>query len=112
MRYVAGISAIALLALAPAAFGQAKKAAPAAKPAASTLERVKSSGTLKLGYRTDARATAARAVYLRAVMMKLPNDTPSVWPLPVPLSASEIEPLVTTCAFDASPAPASASAVA
>jgi putrescine:ornithine antiporter len=52
MRYVAGISAIALLAVAPAAFGQAKKAAT---PAATTLERVKSSGTLKLGYRTDAR---------------------------------------------------------
>jgi ABC-type amino acid transport substrate-binding protein len=52
------ISAIALLALAPAAFGQAakKKPAPAAKPAATgTLERVKSSGSLKLGYRTDAR---------------------------------------------------------
>ena len=41
----------------PAAFGQAaKKAAPpAAKASASTLERVKSSGSLKLGYRTDAR---------------------------------------------------------
>jgi putrescine:ornithine antiporter len=52
------ISAIALLGLAPAAFGQAakKKPAPAAKPAAvGTLERVKSSGSLKLGYRTDAR---------------------------------------------------------
>jgi ABC-type amino acid transport substrate-binding protein len=57
MRYVAGISALALLAVAPAAFGQAKKAtpAPAAKPAATTLERVKASGSLKLGYRTDAR---------------------------------------------------------
>ena len=57
MRYVAGISALALLAVAPAAFGQAKKAtaAPAAKPAATTLERVKANGTLKLGYRTDAR---------------------------------------------------------
>ena len=52
-----GGSAIALLATAPAAFGQAaKKAAPpAAKASASTLERVKSSGSLKLGYRTDAR---------------------------------------------------------
>ena len=50
--------------------------------------------------------------YLRSLMMKLPNDTPSVWPLPLPVSASEIEPLVTTCAFDASPAPALASAVA
>ncbi len=51
------VSAIALLALPQAALGQAgKKAAPAAKPAAATtLERVKSSGTLKLGYRTDAR---------------------------------------------------------
>ncbi len=57
MRYVAGISALALLAVAPAAFGQAKKAAaaPAAKPAATTLERVKASGSLKLGYRADAR---------------------------------------------------------
>jgi putrescine:ornithine antiporter len=56
MRYVAGISALALLAVAPAAFGQGKKAAAApAKPAATTLERVKSTGTLKLGYRTDAR---------------------------------------------------------
>ena len=57
MRYVAGISALALLAVAPAAFGQAKKApAPAApKPPETTLERVKSNGTLKLGYRTDAR---------------------------------------------------------
>jgi putrescine:ornithine antiporter len=55
MRYVAGISALALLAVAPTAFGQAKKAAaPAAKPA-TTLERVKATGTLKLGYRTDAR---------------------------------------------------------
>ncbi len=50
------VSAIALLAVAPPAFGQAKKTtAAAAKPAALTLERVKSSGTLKLGYRTDAR---------------------------------------------------------
>jgi putrescine:ornithine antiporter len=57
MRYVAGISALALLAVAPAAFGQAKKApaAPAAKSTATTLERVKANGTLKLGYRTDAR---------------------------------------------------------
>jgi ABC-type amino acid transport substrate-binding protein len=51
------VSAIALLVVAPPAFGQAAKktAAPAAKPAAATLDRVKSSGTLKLGYRTDAR---------------------------------------------------------
>ena len=51
------VSAIALLAMAPAAFGQAAKkaAAPAAKASASTLERIKSSGSLKLGYRTDAR---------------------------------------------------------
>jgi ABC-type amino acid transport substrate-binding protein len=51
------VSAIALLAVAPPAFGQAAKktTAPAAKPAAVTLDRVKSSGTLKLGYRTDAR---------------------------------------------------------
>ena len=44
--------ALALFVVTPAASGQAKKKAPAA---ASTLERVKSSGTLKLGYRTDAR---------------------------------------------------------
>jgi ABC-type amino acid transport substrate-binding protein len=51
------VSAIALLAAAPPAFGQAAKktTAPAAKPGAVTLDRVKSSGTLKLGYRTDAR---------------------------------------------------------
>jgi putrescine:ornithine antiporter len=51
------VSAILLLALAPAALGQAGKKAPPspAKPAATTLERVKSSGTFKLGYRTDAR---------------------------------------------------------
>ena len=55
MRHVAAISAIALLATAPAASGQAAKKAPATKAAASTLERVKSSGSLKLGYRTDAR---------------------------------------------------------
>jgi putrescine:ornithine antiporter len=51
------VSAIALLAVAPPAVGQAAKktTAAAAKPAALTLDRVKSSGTLKLGYRTDAR---------------------------------------------------------
>jgi ABC-type amino acid transport substrate-binding protein len=51
------VSAMALLAAAPPAHGQAAKktAAPAAKPAAPTLDRVKSSGTLKLGYRSDAR---------------------------------------------------------
>jgi putrescine:ornithine antiporter len=51
------VSAIALVAAASPAFAQATKktAAPAAKPAAATLDRVKSSGTLKLGYRTDAR---------------------------------------------------------
>ena len=50
------LSAIALLAAVPA-FGQAAKktAAAAAKPAATALERIKSSGSLKLGYRTDAR---------------------------------------------------------
>jgi putrescine:ornithine antiporter len=53
----AAIGVIALLALAPDAYAQAAKktTAPAAKPAAVTLDRVKSSGTLKLGYRTDAR---------------------------------------------------------
>jgi hypothetical protein len=51
--------------------------------------------------------------YLRTLMMKLPNDTPKVWPVPLPVSASEIEPLVTTCALEAaSPLPALASAVA
>lgn len=50
------VSAIALLAVAPPAFGQAgKKTTTPAKPAAVTLDRVKASGTLKLGYRTDAR---------------------------------------------------------
>jgi putrescine:ornithine antiporter len=50
------VSAIALLALAPAAFGQAAKKTPApAAKAAGTLERIKTSGALKLGYRTDAR---------------------------------------------------------
>jgi len=49
------VGAIALLAMTPAAFGQAAKKTPPAKASASTLERVKSSGSLKLGYRTDAR---------------------------------------------------------
>jgi putrescine:ornithine antiporter len=51
------VTAIALVAAVPPASGQAAKktTAPAAKPATSTLERVKSSGTLKLGYRADAR---------------------------------------------------------
>ena len=51
------VSAVALLAAAPPLLGQAAKktTTPAAKPAALTLDRVKSSGTLKLGYRTDAR---------------------------------------------------------
>ena len=49
-------SVTAALALAPAAFGQATKKATgtSAKPA-STLERIKKAGTIKLGYRTDAR---------------------------------------------------------
>ncbi|HKU61143.1 MAG TPA: amino acid ABC transporter substrate-binding protein [Gemmatimonadales bacterium] len=57
MRHVAGISALALLAVAPTAFGQARKAAavPAPKPPETTLERIKANGALKLGYRTDAR---------------------------------------------------------
>ena len=51
--------AIALVAIAPAASGQAaKKATPA--PAAGTLDRVRAAGTLKLGYRTDARPFAYR----------------------------------------------------
>jgi ABC-type amino acid transport substrate-binding protein len=49
--------AIALLATAPAAFGQAEKKAPApaANPQAGTLDRIRARGSLKLGYRTDAR---------------------------------------------------------
>jgi ABC-type amino acid transport substrate-binding protein len=52
------IGVILALAMAPAAFGQAAKkktAAPATSPPASTLERIRATGTLKLGYRTDAR---------------------------------------------------------
>ena len=52
------IGTIVALALAPAAFGQAAKkktAAPAAAPPTTTVERIRSTGTLKLGYRTDAR---------------------------------------------------------
>lgn len=52
------IIAIVALALVPAAFGQAgkkKAAAPPAAPPATTLDRIKATGTLKLGYRTDAR---------------------------------------------------------
>jgi ABC-type amino acid transport substrate-binding protein len=43
--------------MAPAAFGQAgkKPAAPAASPPAGTLDRIRTTGTLKLGFRTDAR---------------------------------------------------------
>ena len=52
-------SAIAVLAIAPALFAQAgKKApppAPAASPPAGTLDRIRTTGTLKLGFRTDAR---------------------------------------------------------
>jgi ABC-type amino acid transport substrate-binding protein len=51
-------SVIAALALAPAAFGQAAKkkaTAPAASTPAETIERIQKTGTLKLGYRTDAR---------------------------------------------------------
>jgi ABC-type amino acid transport substrate-binding protein len=50
--------AIALLVAAPSAFAQAgkkKTPAPPASPPATTLERVRASGTLKLGYRTDAQ---------------------------------------------------------
>lgn len=46
---------IALLALTPAAFGQAaKKTAPATSTQAGTLARIQKTGILKLGYRTDA----------------------------------------------------------
>src|SRR5262245_17465209 len=52
-------SAIAVLAIAPALFAQAGKKAPAPAPAASppagALDRVRATGTLKLGYRADAR---------------------------------------------------------
>jgi ABC-type amino acid transport substrate-binding protein len=44
--------ALALLATPPAAIGQAKKKESAA---AGTLDRIRSTGTLRLGYRTDAR---------------------------------------------------------
>jgi len=58
-RLLIAISAIAVLAIAPALFAQAGKKAPppAAAPSApaGTLDRVKTSGTLKLGYRADAR---------------------------------------------------------
>lgn len=43
--------ALTLLAAPPAAYGQAKKESTAA----TTLDRVRSTGTLRLGYRTDAR---------------------------------------------------------
>jgi ABC-type amino acid transport substrate-binding protein len=58
-RLCIATSAIAVLALAPALFAQAGKKAPPPAPAASstagTLDRVKASGTLKLGFRSDAR---------------------------------------------------------
>jgi len=58
-RLCIATSAIAVLALAPALFAQAGKKAPPPAPAlaspAGTLDRVKASGTLKLGFRTDAR---------------------------------------------------------
>jgi len=50
--------AIAVLAIAPALFGQAAKKAPTApapSPPAGTLDRIRTSGTLKLGFRADAR---------------------------------------------------------
>src|SRR5688572_25955160 len=53
--------AIAMVALAPAAFGQAtptkKAAAPApnAQAPTTTVDRIRATGTLKLGYRADAR---------------------------------------------------------
>lgn len=51
--------AIAVLAMTPNAFGQAgKKAAPAGPQ--PTLERIKKTGILKLGYRTDARPFSYR----------------------------------------------------
>jgi ABC-type amino acid transport substrate-binding protein len=52
------IGILVALALAPSAFGQAAKkkaAAPAAPAPTTTMERIRSTGTLKLGYRTDAR---------------------------------------------------------
>jgi ABC-type amino acid transport substrate-binding protein len=55
-RFRMTICAIAWLATPAVAVAQAKKNAPAPPPAkaATTLERVRSSGTLKLGYRIDA----------------------------------------------------------
>jgi len=52
------IGILVALALVPSAFGQAAKkkaAAPAAPAPTTTMERIRSTGTLKLGYRTDAR---------------------------------------------------------
>jgi len=51
------VGAIALLATAPAVWGQTGKKTPATaeKPAGGTLDRIKTAGSLKLGYRTDAR---------------------------------------------------------
>ena len=56
-RFRLASCAIAWLATPPAAFAQArqKAAAPPPTTAATTLERIRSSGTLKLGYRTDAQ---------------------------------------------------------
>ena len=55
-RFRLAICAIAWLAVPAVAPAQARKNAPAPPaPAATTLERVRSSGTLKLGYRIDAR---------------------------------------------------------
>jgi ABC-type amino acid transport substrate-binding protein len=51
------LSVIAALTVAPAAFGQAakKKTTSASTPSAGALDRIQKTGTLKLGYRADAR---------------------------------------------------------
>jgi ABC-type amino acid transport substrate-binding protein len=56
------VCALALLGTAPEAFGQAakKSPAPAAKPASSTLDRIRTTGSLKLGFRIDAQPFSYR----------------------------------------------------
>ena len=57
------VCALAMLTLAPAAFSQATKkpaAAPAPAVPAATLDRIRTTGTLKAGYRTDARPYSYR----------------------------------------------------
>ena len=55
---------------------------------------------------------SSRGSYLPASIVNFPNENPRSTPLPVPLSASEISPLVTTCAETDLLAPACAVAFA